>query len=115
MRTVSAVLRVMGLKGEQRFGKYHRVLSRARWSGLVGARMLLGLLVALLPPGWPIRVGVDETVERRKGRTILAEGVYRDAVRSCEKHVVKCLGLKWVAGCAWCPCPGASGRGLCRS
>jgi hypothetical protein len=66
-RTVTAVLRVMGLKGERRFGKYHRVLSRARWSGLIGARILLGLRVALLPPGGPILVGIDDTVERRKG------------------------------------------------
>jgi len=81
-RTVTAVLRVMGLKDERRFGKYHRVLSRAHWSGLVGARILLGLLVALLPPGWPLLVGIDETIERRKGRKIKAKGVYRDAVRS---------------------------------
>ncbi len=32
-RTVAAVLRVMGLSDERRFKNYHRVLSRARWSG----------------------------------------------------------------------------------
>ena len=42
--TVTAVLRVMGLGGERRFEKYHRVLSRACWSGLQGAKILLGLL-----------------------------------------------------------------------
>jgi hypothetical protein len=103
-RTVTAVLRVMGLKDEKHFGKYHRVLSRAHWSGLVGARILLGLLVALLPPGWPILIGIDETVERRKGRKIQAKGVYRDAVRSTEKQVVKCLGLKWVSMMLLVPC-----------
>jgi hypothetical protein len=107
-RTVTAVLRVMGLKGEKRFGKYHRVLSRARWSGLVGARMLLGLLVTLLPPGWPLLVGIDETIERRKGRKIRAKGVYRDAVRSTEQHVVKCLGLKWVSMMLLVPLPWSS-------
>ncbi len=107
-RTVTAVLRVMGLKGEKRFGKYHRVLSRARWSGLVGARMLLGLLVALLPPGWPVLVGIDETIERRQGRKIQAKGVYRDAVRSTEKHVVKCLGLKWISMMLLVPLPWSS-------
>ena len=56
-RTVAAVLRVMGLGEEKRFGKYHRVLSRARWSGLQGAKILLGLLVALLPAGWSVWVG----------------------------------------------------------
>jgi hypothetical protein len=93
VRTVTAVLRVMGLKGEKRFGKYHRVLA-ARGSGWVSARIRLGLRVALWLPGGPIQVGIDETVERRKGRRIQAQGVYWDAVRSTEKHVVNCLGLK---------------------
>jgi hypothetical protein len=93
-RTVTAVLRVMGLKGEKGFGKYHRVLSRAHWSGLVGARILLGLLVALLPPGWPILVGIDETIERRKGRKIQAKGVYRDAVRSRREARGQVLGAE---------------------
>jgi hypothetical protein len=95
-RTVAAVLRVMGLGGEKRFEKYHRVLSRARWSGLQGAKSLLGLLVVLLPAGVPIRVGLDETIERRQGRKIQAKGCYRDAVRSTRKVVVKCYGLKWI-------------------
>jgi hypothetical protein len=75
VRTVTAVLRVMGLKGEKRFGKYHRVLA-ARGSGWVSARIRLGLRVALWLPGGPIQVGIDETVERRKGRRIQAQGVY---------------------------------------
>lgn len=107
-RTVTTVLRVMGLKDEKCFGKYHRVLNRACWSGLVGAQILLGLLVALRPPGGPILVGVDETLERRKGRKILAKGVYRDAVRSSEKHVVKCLGVKWVSMMLLVPLPWSS-------
>jgi hypothetical protein len=32
--TVAAILRVMGLAGSWTFHKYHRVLSRAKWSGL---------------------------------------------------------------------------------
>jgi hypothetical protein len=61
---VAAVLRVRGLGGERRFAKYHRVLSRARWSGLQGAKILLGLLIAILPNDWPLVIGVDETIER---------------------------------------------------
>ena len=64
-RTVAAVLRVMGLGGEKRFEKYHRVLSRARWSGFQGAKILLGLLVPVAA-GMANVVGVDETVERRR-------------------------------------------------
>src|SRR2546422_736617 len=44
-RTVTAVLRVMGLSQEPRFQKYHRVLNRAQWSSLAIARVLLELLV----------------------------------------------------------------------
>ena len=72
--TVTAVLRGMGLGGERRFEKYHRVLSRACWFGLQGAKILLGLVVLLLPAGWPLLIGVDETIERRGGRTIKAKG-----------------------------------------
>ena len=94
--TIAAVLRVVGLGTERRFENYQRVLSRARWSGLQGAKILLGLLVAILPPGWPVVVGIDETIERRQGRRIKAKGCYRDAVRSTDKAVVKCYGLKWI-------------------
>jgi DDE superfamily endonuclease len=104
-RTVAAVLRVMGLGQEKRFERYHRVLSRARWSGLQGAKIVLGLLVPLLPASWPVLVGVDDTIERRKGRKITAKGCYRDPVRSTETHVVTCFGLKWVAMMGLVPLP----------
>jgi len=35
----------MGLSQEERFHRYHRVLSRASWSSVKASRMLLGLLV----------------------------------------------------------------------
>ena len=47
-----------------------------------GSQILLGLLMALLPPGWPILVVADETLERRKGARVAAKGMYRDAVRA---------------------------------
>lgn len=107
-RTVVSVLRVMGLSEERRFEKYHRVLSRARWSGLQGAKILLGLLITLLPAGWPILIGVDETLERRRGRKIKAKGYYRDAVRSTQKVVVKCYGLQWNSMMLLVPLPWSS-------
>jgi len=95
-RTVASVLRSLGLADELGFCKYHRVLSRARWSGLQGAKILLGLLVAVAASqGFPLIVLVDGTLERRKGRKIKAKGLHRDAVRSTQGEVVKCLGLKW--------------------
>ena len=104
-RTVAAALRVMGLAQEPRFERYHRVLSRGCWSGVQGSQILLGLLLALLPPGWPILVVVDETLERRKGARIAAKGMYRDAVRSSKRRVVTCLGLHWICMALIVPVP----------
>ena len=107
-RTVTAALRVMGLAMEHRFTNYHRVLNRATWSALQASRILLGLLVArLVPPGAPIVLGADDTVERRSGRQITAKGCYRDAVRSTKKHVIRCFGLKWVVMMLLVPVPWA--------
>ncbi len=104
-RTVATPLRVLELGQTRRFEKYHRVLSRARWSELQGAKILLGLLVMLVPPWWPVLIVVDETVERRQGRKIKAKGRYRDAVRSTQKVVVKCYGLKWISMMVLVPLP----------
>jgi hypothetical protein len=95
-RTVAAALRALGLAHERRFERYHRVLSRARWSGLAVSRVLLRLLVGAFAPTGPLVVGVDETVERRRGAKIAAKGIYRDPVRSSHAHFVKASGLRWV-------------------
>jgi hypothetical protein len=96
-RTVTAALRAMGLSQEKRFGKYHRVLNRDKWSGLQLSRLLLGLLVTtFVAAGIPVLIGVDETLERRWGPKIVARGIYRDAVRSSKSQVVKASGLRWV-------------------
>jgi hypothetical protein len=95
-RRVSSILRVMGLAQAKRFEKYHRVFNRAKWNSMTGAKILLGLLLQLLPSSLPILIVVDDTIERRQGKKITAKGCYRDAIRSTEKTVVKCFGLKWV-------------------
>jgi hypothetical protein len=95
-RTVAAALRVMGLEQEPRFERYHRVLNRATWSSLAASRILLHLLVTVLVPSGPLLVGIDETLERRRGAKIAAKGIYRDAVRSSHAHCVKASGLRWI-------------------
>ena len=54
-RAVTAVLRVMGLAQAKCFQGYHRVLNRAVWSSLAGARLFLVLLVSLRAPAGPGR------------------------------------------------------------
>jgi len=96
-RTVAATLRVMGLRDEKHFINYYRVLNRACWSGLQASKVLLGLLIMLIPVSFPVIIGIDDTIERRKGKKIKAKGCYRDPVRSSQKHIVKCFGLKWLS------------------
>src|SRR5215204_5199891 len=108
-RTVSSTLRVMGLDQENRFDRYHRVLSRASWSSLEVGRVLLGLLVeAFVPEGAPLVVGIDETLERRYGKKISARGLYRDPVRSTHETFVKSSGLRWVCAMLLVEIPWAS-------
>lgn len=42
-------------------------------------------------------MGIDDTIERRKGSRIRAKGIYRDAVRSSDSQVVKVSGLRWLS------------------
>jgi hypothetical protein len=96
-RTVSAVLRIVGLKAEKNFHKYHRVLSLVEWSALEAARIVLKLLLGCFLPAGPVIVGIDETLERRWGRMIAQRGIYRDSVRSSGSHFVKSSGLRWMS------------------
>ena len=47
-------------------------------------------------PEGPLVVGIDETLERRRGRKIAAKGVYRDPVCSTRERFVKTSGLRWI-------------------
>ena len=107
-RTVSAILRVMGLSDVGEFKNYHRVLSRARWSGLASSRLLLGLLIQAFAPKGVVLLGLDDTIERRWGAKIRARGIYRDPVRSSRSHFVKVSGLRWLSLMLLAPIPWAN-------
>ncbi|MEL6931074.1 MAG: transposase [Cyanobacteria bacterium J06600_6] len=98
-RTVCNLLRSVGLSELKQFHKYHRVLSRAKWSARQLAHSLLLLLIHHLGPGsdQPLVFGIDETIERRWGRRISKRGIYRDPVRSSKSFFVKCSGLRWMS------------------
>ena len=96
-RTVTAAMRVMGLSESRHFINYHRVLSRAVWSSRKASQILLVQLVAVFATSGVIVLGLDDTIERRRGKKIAAKGIYRDPVRSSHGHFVKASGLRWLS------------------
>ncbi len=87
-RTVTAILRIMGLSQERQYQNYHRVLNRAHWSSLRVSRILLGLLVAAFvqqahPSSWQQMKPWNTTRKTDRGQR-----AFPDAVLSSEKHSI---------------------------
>ena len=93
---MTACLRVMGLSQEKCFVNYHRVLNRARWSVLAASHIWLRLLITTFASEGELIVGLDDTIEHRRGEKITAQRLYREPVRSSHSHVVKASGLRWL-------------------
>ncbi|MFC7554367.1 transposase [Pseudoroseomonas wenyumeiae] len=106
-RTVTSLLQISGLAQERRFVNYHRVLNRAVWSPRAASRLLLAHLITAFAPDAPVVLGIDDTIERRRGKRIAAIGIYRDPVRSSHGHFVKASGLRWVSLMLLAPVPWA--------
>jgi hypothetical protein len=106
-RTVASTLRILGLEADRNFQNYHRVLNRAVWSSLELSRLLLSLLVSAFALFGPVVMGLDDTIERRRGAKIKAKGIYRDPVRSSHSHYVKASGLRWLSLMLLVPIPWA--------
>ena len=106
-RTVSALLRVLGLDQHSDFQTYHRVLNRCVWSSLQGSQVLLRLLIDTFVPQGRWVFGLDDTIERRRGDRIRAKGIYRDPLRSSHSHFVKASGLRWLSLMLLAPVPWA--------
>lgn len=104
-RTITEILKQLGLKNIKNFSKYHDVFSQAKWSALNASKVLLLKLVTLANS--KIVVSIDSTVERRKGPKIKSLGIQRDAIRSTKKKKVLVPGLHWLVSAIhitlpWC-------------
>jgi hypothetical protein len=104
-RTVCSALRAAGHAREgadgapdKGFSRLHRFLPGGVWRGLEGSKILPGLPVkAFVPDRQPLVVGVDDSIERRRGGKIRDKGICRDPVRSSRGFVVKVEGLRWLS------------------
>lgn len=95
-RTVCRILRFMGIKGQKKFDKYHKLINRAKWDLKKASSITLNEIIANIPTGETIYIAADEHLERRRGSNITAIGCYRDAVLSTKRCKVKSFGLKWL-------------------
>jgi hypothetical protein len=68
---------------------------------------LLNLLVSVFASQGPIIMGLNGTVERRRGVKIKAKGVYRDPVCSSHSRFVKASDLRWLSLMLLAPFPWA--------
>ncbi len=107
-RTITACLRMTGRADASNFASYHHLLNRTRWRSAAMTRRLLTLIIDRLVPDGPVVIGVDDTIERRWGRKIMARGIYRDPVRSSHGHFVKASGLRWLSFMVLTPVPWAA-------
>ncbi len=95
-RTVANCLRALGRADDPGFATFHRVLNRNAWCALIPARALLRALVAAFVPEGPVVVGLDHTLERRRGDHVHGAGPFHDAVRSSKEREVSSNGLRWL-------------------
>jgi hypothetical protein len=65
------------------------------------------VLVATFAADGAVVLGLDETLERRQGDTIAANGIYRDAARSSNNFFVQASGLRWISLMVLAPIPWA--------
>lgn len=98
----------MGCSEEKSLQNDHRVRNRVKWSSRELSRRLLVVLVHPgVPANEPVILGIDEMIERRRGRTMAARGVSRDLVRSSQGLLAKTPGLRWMYLMLWTPSPWA--------
>jgi len=95
-RTIANLLRTLrGLVPGHRTD-YHRVLSRAPWSGLQLGCALAGFLLRHLLPQGPVVLVGDDTVDGHKGKKVYGKARHRDPVRSTKRYTAWRYGHKWV-------------------
>lgn len=93
-RTITELLRQLGLKNIKNYSKYHWILNGAKWCSIRGSKILLSSLGKICQKD--IVISIDSTIERRKGPKIKGLGRQRDAVQSTKENKVLVIGLNWL-------------------
>ena len=95
-RTVTHILLAGdGLKVKT-FSCYHRFFSQARWTLDAVGRVMLALVLKFILDDTPIVVAVDDTLNRKTGKSIWAAGMHYDPLLSTARRAVFSFGHNWV-------------------
>ena len=95
-RTVSNVLRLLGLIEKLNPSTYHRLFSCRRWKTRPLAYAIARFVLDRFVPDGTVKVCGDETVDGHSGNRVYAKSRHRDAVRSSHSHTAYRYGHKWV-------------------
>ena len=94
-RTVSNVLRLLGLIETVNPSTYHRLFSHRRWQSRPLAYAITKFILDRFIPNGPVKICGDETVDGHRGKKVYGKARHRDAVRSADSHTVFRYGHKW--------------------
>lgn len=95
-RTVSNILRLLGLIEKINPSTYHRLFSHRRWNSRPLAYAIAKFVLERSVPPGTVRVCGDETVDGHRGEKVYGKARHRDAVRSTHSHTVYRYGHKWI-------------------
>lgn len=107
-RTVSNLLRTVGLLAPGDPSSYHRVFSKRRWSTLHLARLLAKFLLDHSVGDGPVFLAGDDTVAEHRGAKVHGKSCHRDPVRSTHSYTAFRWGHKWVVLAILVPFPFAT-------
>lgn len=108
-RTVTELLKILGLRESKNFSIFHDFFNKNKWNPLLGAKILFQKLISLLlDNNAEIKIAIDTTVERRNGPKIKSLNIQRDAVRSTKSRKVLVPGLLWLVCTIQIKLPGNS-------
>ncbi len=107
-RTVSAIIRLIGLIDRVSPSTYHRVVSHRRWHLAPLSQAIIGFLLERYLPSGIIRICGDDTVDGQRGKNVYRKARHRDAVRSNQSHTVYRYRHKWIVLAILIQFPGCS-------
>jgi hypothetical protein len=95
-KRTSNFARTLGPELPSHLATYYRFFASSKWCLDSMGVLLFCLTLPLMGLATTIRICIDDTLLKRRGASIFAASMFRDAVLSSRSHVVTRWGLNWV-------------------